>query len=96
MYKRVVIPLDGSAVAEAILPFVLSIAGPLDLAVVLLRVVPWRPPPAIERGSYSPVDDIQTSMDKACAYLAGIARGLRACAAPSPKRCGVAQTSRCF
>jgi nucleotide-binding universal stress UspA family protein len=78
MYKGVVIPLDGSAVAEAILPFVLSIAGPPDLAVVLLGVVPWRPPPAIERGSYSPVDDIQISMDKACAYLAGIARGLRA------------------
>jgi len=78
VYKRVLVPLDGSLVAEGILPFILEIAGPLDLAVVLVRVVPWRPPPAIERGSYSPVDDIQTSMDKACAYLAGIARGLRA------------------
>ena|SRR6266581_4648548 len=78
MYKRVLVPLDGSLVAEGILPFILQIAGPLDLAVVLLRVVPWRPPPAIERGSYSPVDDVPTSMDKAQAYLAEIVRGLDA------------------
>jgi nucleotide-binding universal stress UspA family protein len=77
MYKRVLVPLDGSLVAEGILPFILEIAGPLDLVAVLPRIVPWGPPPASERGSYSAVDDVQTSMDKACAYLAGIARGLR-------------------
>jgi len=38
MYQRVVVPLDGSPVAEGILPFILEIAAPLDLAVVLLRV----------------------------------------------------------
>lgn len=40
MYERVLVPLDGSPVAEAILPFIEQIAGPLDLEVVLLRVVP--------------------------------------------------------
>ena len=40
MYKRVVVPLDGSALAESILPLILQIAGPLDFEVTLLRVVP--------------------------------------------------------
>jgi len=39
MYKRVLIPLDGSELAEAILPFAEQVAGPLDAEVVLLRVV---------------------------------------------------------
>jgi nucleotide-binding universal stress UspA family protein len=39
MYKRVLIPLDGSELAEAILPFVEQVAGPLDAEVVLVRVV---------------------------------------------------------
>lgn len=40
MYKRVLVPLDGSRLAEAVLPFIEQIAGPLDLEVILLRVVP--------------------------------------------------------
>lgn len=39
MYARILIPLDGSEVAEAILPFVEKIAGPLDAEIVLLQVV---------------------------------------------------------
>jgi len=31
MYKRVLVPLDGSPVAESIIPFILDIAGPLDM-----------------------------------------------------------------
>lgn len=40
MYQRVLVPLDGSRVAEAILPFIEQIAGPLDMEVLLVRVVP--------------------------------------------------------
>ena len=40
MYRRVLVPLDGSRVAEAILPFIEQIAGPLDMEVLLVRVVP--------------------------------------------------------
>ena len=40
MYKRVLVPLDGSPLAEGILPFILQIAGPLDLEVILVRVMP--------------------------------------------------------
>jgi nucleotide-binding universal stress UspA family protein len=39
MYTRVLVPLDGSQLAEAILPFVEQVAGPLDAEVVLLRVI---------------------------------------------------------
>ena len=39
MYKRMLVPLDGSEVAEAILPFAEQVAGPLDAEVVLLRVI---------------------------------------------------------
>jgi len=39
MYERVLILLDGSEVAETILPFAERIAGPLDAEVLLLSVV---------------------------------------------------------
>jgi len=39
MYKRVLVPLDGSPVAESILPFVEQVAGPLDAQVILLSVI---------------------------------------------------------
>jgi nucleotide-binding universal stress UspA family protein len=37
MYKRVLVAVDGSETAEAILPFIVQLAGPLDLDVILLR-----------------------------------------------------------
>jgi len=43
MYQRVLIPLDGSPIAESILPFISKIAGPLDMEVILIRVVPLAP-----------------------------------------------------
>ena len=43
MYRRVLVPLDGSPLAESILRFIEEIAGPLDMEVVLLRVVPLSP-----------------------------------------------------
>jgi nucleotide-binding universal stress UspA family protein len=39
-FNKVLVPVDGSAVAEAILPFIEQIAGPLDMRITLLRVVP--------------------------------------------------------
>jgi nucleotide-binding universal stress UspA family protein len=39
MYKRALVPLDGSPLAEAVIPFVLAIAAPLGMAVSLLRVI---------------------------------------------------------
>jgi nucleotide-binding universal stress UspA family protein len=39
MYERILVPVDGSEGAEAILPFAEQVAGPLDAELVLLRVV---------------------------------------------------------
>jgi nucleotide-binding universal stress UspA family protein len=39
MYSKVIVPLDGTETAKAVLPFIEGIAGPLDLEVLLLRVV---------------------------------------------------------
>ena len=77
MYKRVVIPLDGSRLAEGILPFILQIAGPLDLDVVLIRVVQPIVPQAIEGTTYFTVDDVPARLNEAREYLAPVAADLR-------------------
>jgi nucleotide-binding universal stress UspA family protein len=46
MYQRMLVPLDGSERAEAILSFAEQVAGPLDAEVVLFRVL--EPPSPIE------------------------------------------------
>jgi nucleotide-binding universal stress UspA family protein len=39
MYKRILVPVDGSETAEAILPFAEKVAGPVDGEVILLHVL---------------------------------------------------------
>ena len=77
MYERMLVPLDGSEVAEAILPFAEQIAGPLDAEVVLLRVV--EPPSPIELVASAGVvtPDTFTVRDvEAKAYLSELQRRL--------------------
>ncbi|MBI4246604.1 MAG: universal stress protein [Candidatus Rokubacteria bacterium] len=78
MYRRVLIPLDGSLLAEGIVPFILDIAGPLDLDVVLLRVVPVIPPDVIEASRHIVLEDVEGRLAEARAYLEPIADTLRA------------------
>lgn len=78
MYKRAIVPLDGSMVAEGIIPFILEIAGPLDMEVVLLRVVVPVPPSVIEGARYVEVEDPEKRRLEAEEYLAPIAVELRA------------------
>jgi nucleotide-binding universal stress UspA family protein len=73
MYKRVLVPVDGSEVAEAIMPFILDIAGPLDLEVILLRVNRPIPPMATEGSRYVEVEDVTGRREQAEAYLRGLA-----------------------
>src|SRR5262245_45164447 len=77
VYKRVLVPLDGSELAEAILPFVEQVAGPLDVEVVLLHVI--EPPSASEviasAGLMSP-DAWRMKELEAKRYLAGVERRL--------------------
>ena len=75
MYRSVLVALDGSLVAEWIIPFVMQIAGPLDIQVVLLRVLVPVPPMAVERTRQ--VEDAEKHRPEAEEYLAGMARELR-------------------
>ncbi len=77
MYRRAIVPLDGSPVAEAIIPFVLEIAGPLDMEVVLVRVLQPLPPQVIEGSRHVVVDDVEARRLDAEEYLAPIAVELR-------------------
>lgn len=78
MYERVLVPLDGSRLAEGILPFILQIAGPLDLEVVLVHVVRPIGPQAIEGTRHFTVDDVAARLKEAREYLAPVAANLRA------------------
>ena len=77
MYKRAIVPLDGSMVAEGIIPFILEIAGPLDMEVVLLRVVVPIPPSVIEGSRHVEVEDREKRRLEAEEYLAPIVSELR-------------------
>ena len=73
MYKRVVVPLDGSPLAEGMLRFIVDIAGPLDLEVVLLRVIRPQPPQVTESSRFVVLEDIGARMAEAREYLVPLA-----------------------
>jgi len=77
MYKRALIPLDGSMVAESIIPFILEVAGPLDMEVALLRVLVPVPLMTVE-GTQVVIEDAGRLRADAEEYLASIAAELRA------------------
>ncbi len=77
MYKRALVPLDGSSVAETIIPFIVDIAGPLDMEVVLLRVVEPIAPVVIEGARHVEIEDVEARRTDAEEYLAPIAVELR-------------------
>jgi nucleotide-binding universal stress UspA family protein len=77
MYRRAVVPLDGSLLAETVIPLILEIAGPLDMEVLLLRVVRPAIPVTIEGTTYMKVEDAETRQVDAEEYLAPVAVELR-------------------
>ena len=77
-HKRVLVALDGSSSAEAVLRFLLEIAGPLDMTVVLLRVVEPIPAIVAEGTTHMAIDDLEGRRRDAEEYLAAIAAALRA------------------
>lgn len=76
-FKRALVPLDGSMVAEAILPPFLQIAHPLGMEVALIRVVvPSVKPAAIEEtavalGNTAP--PVERMLEEAEGYLRAVA-----------------------
>jgi nucleotide-binding universal stress UspA family protein len=77
MYKRVLVPLDGSRLAEGILPLILQIGGPCALEVVLVRVVESTTPQGLEGTGYTMVDVVAARLKDADEYLAAAAAKLR-------------------
>src|SRR5690242_6358695 len=77
MYKRVLVPLDGSRRSEGILPFIVQIARPLDLEVVLVRVMAPIAPPTVEGTGFFTADDVGARLTEARKYLATLAADLR-------------------
>jgi nucleotide-binding universal stress UspA family protein len=77
MYKRVVVPLDGSPLAEGMLRFIVDIAGPLDLEVVLLRVIRVLPPQVTETVRAALLESVEQSTADAGEYLAPLAENFR-------------------
>jgi nucleotide-binding universal stress UspA family protein len=77
VYKRALVPLDGSPLAEAVLPFLRQIAGPIDMEVILLRVVRPEPVGAIEEPRPALIREPEPRLVDAQEYLAPIAADLR-------------------
>src|SRR4029453_17005475 len=78
MYRRVLVPLDGSLVAEGIIPFIMEIAGPLDMQVVLVRVLVPVPPMAVEGTRQVVIEDFEKRRVEAEEFLWARPRELRA------------------
>jgi nucleotide-binding universal stress UspA family protein len=75
-HKSVLVALDGSTACEAVLRFLMEIAGPLDMTVMLLHVLEPITPPVAD-GTVVLFDDIETRRHEAEEYLAPIAAMLR-------------------
>ena len=76
--KRVLVALDGSISSETMLRFVLEIAGPLDMTVLLLRVVEPLTPPIADDIYRPTLEDVEARRRDAEEYLAPVAAALRA------------------
>lgn len=75
-FRRALIPLDGSAVAEAVIPVFLEFALPLKLEVVLLQVLAPVTPQVSEGSRHVIVDATERLRQEAEAYLGRYAEGL--------------------
>jgi nucleotide-binding universal stress UspA family protein len=82
MYKRILVPLDGSERSESILPFVEEIAGPADTEVILLTVATLPAGLSVLKSGVVFPDEVEAVRAKAERALATIkgkldTRGLR-------------------
>ena len=74
MYQTIVVPLDGSKRAEAILPYVEELAQRFQSRVVFLRVVSPTFTLQGPEGLFTEgmIEEIRREVEGACLYLAGI------------------------
>jgi nucleotide-binding universal stress UspA family protein len=76
-HRRILVALDGSAAAEAVLRFLLEVAGPMDITVLLVRVLEPIPPMVVEGVRHLVLEDVARRRRDAEEYLAPIASALR-------------------
>ena len=79
-FRRVLVPLDGSALAEQIVPAAVAVAGATASEFVLLRIVPplgTTQPWAAEYAAFVGSSDLKQRMEEAGAYLDRVAGTLR-------------------
>jgi len=76
---KILVPLDGSELSEAVLPVVERLAGPFDLAIELVRAIEPIPSfAALEMSGRVPEDVGRLGREEAQAYLAKVAVPLEA------------------
>lgn len=78
MYRRALVPLDGSPLAEGIIPLLLKIARPLDMSIRLLRVLEPASTAIGDGMRPSLLADPESRVREAEDYLAANAASLRA------------------
>jgi nucleotide-binding universal stress UspA family protein len=77
MYKKILVPLDGSELAEKAIPYATELCKG-ETEVILFQVIHIPLPLAAPDASIAvPMPDPQELMDEALAYLEGIAESLR-------------------
>ncbi len=91
MFARLLVPLDGSRLAESALPAAAALAGRLGARVVLLHVLETGPPPTVHGDRHVRTDtEARAYLDGAVQWMA--ARGVAAEAVVCPEVGGVAAT----
>ncbi|HEX6938885.1 MAG TPA: universal stress protein [Longimicrobiales bacterium] len=79
-FRRVLLPLDGSGLAEQVIPAALAVAGPTAAEFLLLRIVPPLDVPqpwVAEYAVYVQESGVRQRLDEAEAYLDHVAGRLR-------------------
>ena len=77
-HKRVLVALDRSAACESVLRFLLEIAGPLDMSIMLLHVLEPIAPQVLDANPKVILEDVEARTKDAEEYLAPIGAALRA------------------
>lgn len=81
MYKRMLVPCDGSALAEEVLPSATALAKLFEMEIILLRVVSGlfvSPDPTHSAGQREADQDLPRKTEEAAAYLDEVAERVRA------------------
>jgi nucleotide-binding universal stress UspA family protein len=77
VYKLILVPLDGSRRAEAILPHIVELAGRSAAEVLLLHVLEPTTPRTTPQGTLLDIAEVEREAEAAESYLAGLQSTLR-------------------